>query len=289
MYQLANPNTSPVLKKAINGCRDAYSDYITLHYNLHFQNFIIKCDDKFILLQYIHLITTMHFRLKHFFKRSLPHHAKPVLLDDSDIFQLHSPQKDNETSSLPPPAEDRDHLEYKTSSLPPAEAGDHLENETSSLPPPAEDGDHLENETSSLPPPAEDGNHLENETSSLPPPAEDYQPKNESFTIFPSYNSHLQDEDEPSFLNSTIPILPPPMPSLQLLSHAHLPFQPPAPLACSTPQNTVLSSPLEQYKKKGRESHRAPQLYNKQGRKAVRKNARAKEMMSKRRQKRGKW
>ena len=194
----------------------------------------------------------MYFRLKRFFKRSLPHHAKPVLLDDSDIFQLHSPQKDNETSSLPPPAED---------------------------------GDHLENETSSLPP--ADGDHLENKTSSLPPPAEDYQPKNESFTIFPSYNSHLQDEDEPSFLNSTIPILPPPMPSLQLLSHAHLPFQPPAPLACSTPQNTVLSSPLEQDKKKGREGHRAPQLYNKQGRKAVRKNVRAKEMMSKRRQK--KW
>ena len=243
----------------------------TLHYNLHLQNFIIKCDDKFILLQCIHLITTMYFRLKRFFKRYLPHHAKPVLLDDSDIFQLHSPQKDNETSSLPPPAED----------------GGHLENETSSLPPPAEDGGHLENETSSLPPPAEDGGHLENETSSLPPPAEDCQPKNESFTIFPSYNSHLQDEDEPSFLNSTIPILPPPMPSLQLLSHAHLPFQPPAPLACSTPQNTVLSSPLEQDKKKGREGHRAPQLCNKQGRKAVRKNARVKEMMSKRRQK--KW
>ena len=116
---------------------------------------------------------------------------------------------------------------------------------------------------------------------------------NESFTIFPSYNNNLHNEDEPSFLNSTIPILPPPMPSLQVLSHAHLPFQPPAPLACSTPQVTVLSSPLEQDKKKGdleetvrgRESHRTPQLGNKQGHKAVRKNARAKEMMSKRRQK----
>ena len=126
--------------------------------------------------------------------------------------------------------------------------------------------------------------------------AEDYQPKNESFTIFPSCHSNLHDEDELSFLNSSIPLLPPPMPSLRVLSRIHLPFQAPAPKACSTPNLTMLSSPPKSFEQDGekvdleereRESHRKPQVGNKQGHKAVKKNARAKEIMSKRRQK--KW
>ena len=272
----------------------------------------------------------MHSRLKRFFKRSERHHAKPLLFNDSDIFQLHSPQKSmdestpslpcsmpplnnlhspgNRTSSLPPPRQDSSYLKNETSSLPPPqEDSSYLKNETSSLPPPQEDSSYLKNETSSLPPPPQDSSYLKNETSSLPPPQEDgnyieklppedYQPKNESFTIFPSCHNNLHDEDELSFLNSSIPLLPPPMQSLQVLSRIHLPFQPPAPKACSTPNLTMLSSPPKSFEQdgekvdleeRGRESHRKPQVGNKQGHKAVRKNARAKEIMSKRRQK--KW
>ena len=114
----------------------------------------------------------------------------------------------------------------------------------------------------------------------LPPQAEDYQPKNESFTIFPSCYNNLHDEDELSFLNSSIPLLPLPMPSLQVLSRTYLPFQPPAPKACSTPNLTMLSSPPKSFEQdgqkvdleeRGRESHRKPQLGNKQGHKAVKK------------------
>ena len=308
----------------------------------------------------------MHSRLKHFFKRSERHQAKPLLFNDSDVFQLHSPQKSmdestpslpcslprlnylhspgngtsslppppqdssylknetsslppppqdssylknetsslppppqdssylknetsslppppqdssylknetsslppppqdssylkNETSSLPPPPQDSSYLKNETSSLPPPpQDSSYLKNETSSLPPPPQDSSYLKNETSSLPPPPQDSSYLKNETSSLPPPpqdssylknetsslppsqedgnyikklsppAEDYQPKNESFTIFPSCHSPLHDEDELSFLNSSIPLLPPPMPSLQVLSRIHLPFQAPA-------------------------------------------------------------
>ena len=86
------------------------------------------------------------------------------------------------------------------------------------------------------------------------------------------------------------------MPSLRVLSRIHLPFQAPAPKACSTPNLTMLSSPPKSFEQdgekvdleeRGRESHRKPQVGNKQGHKAVKKNARAKEIMSKRRQK--KW
>ena len=56
----------------------------------------------------------------------------------------------------------------------------------------------------------------------------------DTFTILPP-RDELLDEDELSFVNSSIPILQPPMPSLQLLHHAQLPFPAAAPLACSTP------------------------------------------------------
>ena len=309
----------------------------------------------------------MHSRLKRFFKRSERHQAKPLLFNDSDVFQLHSPQKSmdesthslpcsmpplnnlhspgngtislppppqdssylkNETSSLPPPPQDSSYLKNETSSLPPPpQDSSYLKNETSSLPPPPQDSSYLKNETSSLPPPPQDSSYLKNETSSLPPlpqdssylknetsslppppqdssylknetnslpppqedgdyieklspPAEDYQPKNESFTIFPSCHSNLHDEDELSFLNSSIPLLPPPMPSLRVLSRIHLPFQAPAPKACSTPNLTMLSSPPKSFEQDGekvdleereRESHRKPQVGNKQGHKAVKK------------------
>ena len=246
----------------------------------------------------------MHSRLKRFFKRSERHQAKPLLFNDSDVFQLHSPQKSmdesthslpcsmpplnnlhspgnvtislppppqdssylkNETSSLPPPPQDSSYLKNETSSLPPPpQDSSYLKNETSSLPPPPQDSSYLKNETSSLPPPSQDSSYLKNETNSLPPPqedgnyieklsppAEDYQPKNESFTIFPSCHSNLHDEDELSFLNSSIPLLPPPMPSLRVLSRIHLPFQAPAPKACSTPNLTMLSSPPKSFEQDG--------------------------------------
>lgn len=59
-------------------------------------------------------------------------------------------------------------------------------------------------------------------------------PQNKSFQILPPCSNELQEEEEYSFLNSSIPLLPPPMPSLQLIRH--LPFPPSAPLACSTPR-----------------------------------------------------
>ena len=66
----------------------------------------------------------------------------------------------------------------------------------------------------------------------------DESPQKKIFTILPP-RDELLDEDELSFLNLSIPILPPPMPSLQLLHHAPLP--PAAPLACSTPRITTPS------------------------------------------------
>ena len=71
-------------------------------------------------------------------------------------------------------------------------------------------------------------------------------PQKDTFTILPP-RDELLDEDEPSFLNSSIPILPPPMPSLQLLHHAQLPFPATAPLACSTPHITTPSPPPKDY------------------------------------------
>ena len=71
--------------------------------------------------------------------------------------------------------------------------------------------------------------HVRISPSSL---AEERCPKNNKFQILPPRSNELQDEDEFSLLNSSIPLLPPPMPSLQLISH--LPFPPSAPLACST-------------------------------------------------------
>ena len=109
----------------------------------------------------------------------------------------------------------------------------------------------------------------------------------------------LLDEDELSFLNLSIPILPPPMPSLQLLHHAPLPFPPAAPLACSTPCITTPtpSPPPKESEgkraakvlhrnKRGRESHSATEHVSKKRKrnhKAVAKNINAKELMLKRR------
>ena len=104
----------------------------------------------------------------------------------------------------------------------------------------------------------------------------------------------------PSFLYSSIPILPLPMPSLQLLHHAQLPFLATAPLACSTPRITTQSPPPKDFEsegkraaeelhrnKRGRESHTATEHVSKKRKrnhKAVQKNIKAKELMLKRRQ-----
>ena len=79
--------------------------------------------------------------------------------------------------------------------------------------------------------------------------------RKETFTIFPSRNE-LPDEDEQSFLNSSIAILPPPMPSLQVLCNAHLPFPATAPLACSTPRISIPSPPPPE-SEGDREPHRS--------------------------------
>ena len=76
---------------------------------------------------------------------------------------------------------------------------------------------------------------IKDEPFILSPPPEEECPEN----ILPPQDE-LLDEDELS-LNLSIPILPPPMPSLQLLHHAPLPFPPAAPLACSTPRITTPS------------------------------------------------
>ena len=110
----------------------------------------------------------------------------------------------------------------------------------------------------------------------------------------------LLDEDELSFVNSSIPILPPPMPSLQLLHHAQLPFPATAPLACSTPRITTPLPLFKDFKsegkrpaeelhrnKRGRESHSATEHISKKRKrnhKAVEKNIKAKELVMKRRQ-----
>ena len=73
----------------------------------------------------------------------------------------------------------------------------------------------------------------------------------DTFTILPPHYE-LLDKDEPSFMNSGIPILPPPMPSLQLLHHAQLPFPATAPLACSTPCITTPSPPPKDFESEGK-------------------------------------
>lgn len=63
------------------------------------------------------------------------------------------------------------------------------------------------------------------------------------FTLLPPHEGEERDEDEPSFLSTTVPILPPPLPSLQVVQDGHLPFQPTAPLASSTPDTSMSSPP----------------------------------------------
>ena len=95
-------------------------------------------------------------------------------------------------------------------------------------------------------------------------------------------------------------MLPPPMPSLQLLHHTQLPLPATAPLACSTPCITTPSPPPKDFESEGkraakelhrnkrqRESHSAIEHVSKKRKpnhKAVEKNTKAKELILKRRQ-----
>lgn len=103
-------------------------------------------------------------------------------------------------------------------------------------------------------------------------------------------------------MNSSIPILLPPMRPLQLLHHAQLPFPATAPLASSTPRITTPSPPPKDFESEGkraaeelhrnkreRESHSGTEHVSKKRKrnhKAVEKYIKAKELMLKRRQRR---
>ena len=132
----------------------------------------------------------------------------------------------------------------------------------------------------------EESSEIKDKAFILSPPPSDEHPEN-------TISLSLSNGDELSFLNSSIPILPPPMPSVQLLQHTHLPFPATAPLACSTPCTTIpLPSPKdleseddqEPRSKRRRECHSNKRKQNYKAAEKSVKSVKAKELMLKRRQ-----
>ena len=89
LHRLANLKTGHVLKKTYNRCRYTGHNLVNImHVELQH---VAGMYFSYPHCHSIHCIQSPSFRLKHCYKRPPPQRAKRISLNDSNIFQFHSP------------------------------------------------------------------------------------------------------------------------------------------------------------------------------------------------------